>query len=376
MLTSLRIQNFRSLRNLSVEGLTRVSLLVGANNTGKTSVLEAAELVLAGSSPTVVTRAPTRRGEVNVRIEDGSVVSRLEIAHLFLGHEIKHRPVFRVEALAPERCFFEGRIEPYRPQGSATYFSPQATEIPAPTFSNDLDAPLGLTVESDRFRATSQPITDQGLLPSTHSSGLIQGILDVWGKLSSPTHPHVQFVQTSAPDLSRIRELWDGVVLTPEEALVTQILRIIEPDIERIAALSGGPGGSAASIFIKLKDSDQRIPLGSMGEGIHRLLVLSLNLVNAAGGYILVDEIDTGLHHSVMVKMWRLVTEAAKRLNVQVIATTHSLDCVRALASLYEDHRELESVISVHRLERGAEKNITYSADELLAAAEHQMEIR
>lgn len=33
-----------------------------------------------------------------------------------------------------------------------------------------------------------------------------------------------------------------------------------------------------------------------MGEGIKRLLALSLNLVSSAGGYLLVDEIDTGLH--------------------------------------------------------------------------------
>ncbi|RYD45959.1 MAG: ATP-binding protein, partial [Verrucomicrobiaceae bacterium] len=314
-------------------------------------------------------------GEVNVRIEDGEVASRLEIAHLFLGHDIKHRPTFRIEALTPEPRFFEARIEPYRPQGMAIYASPKSVKAPESMLPGSLDAPLGLTLESDRFRATSQPLTDQGLLPSAYPSGLIHGLLDVLANVL-PTQPHVQFVQTSAPDLSRTRELWDDVVLTPEEALVTQVLQIIEPDIERIAALSGGPGGSAASIFIKLKDSDQRIPLGSMGEGINRLLVLSLNLVNAAGGYLLVDEIDTGLHHSVMMKMWRLVTEAAKRLNVQVLATTHSLDCVRALASLYEEQQDLRDVISVHRIERKAERSVTYSADELLIAARHEMEIR
>ncbi|MBZ4335409.1 MULTISPECIES: ATP/GTP-binding protein [unclassified Corallococcus] len=364
MLTSLRIQNFRSLRNLTVEGLTRVSLLVGANNTGKTSVLEAAELALAGSSPSVIARAPSRRGEVNVRIEDGTgVVSRLEVAHLFFGHDLKLRPTFRIEASTPEPCFFEGRIEPYSPNAALTVAEQVASGL-------QLEAPLGLTVESDRFVAVSQPLSEQGLLPNAFQTARRLAV-----NPAAPP-PRVHFIQTSAPPLMTIRELWDDVVLTPEEALVTQVLQIIEPGIERIAALAGSSGFSAATIFIKLKDSDQRIPLASMGEGINRLLVLGLNLVNAAGGYLLVDEIDTGLHHSVMVRMWRLVTEAAKRLNVQLLATTHSLDCVRALAALYEEQQGLRDIISVHRIERNAEHNVPYSADELLAAARHEMEIR
>jgi predicted ATP-dependent endonuclease of OLD family len=218
MMTSLRVHNFRSLRDLEVNGLTRVSLLVGANNSGKTSVLEAAE-------------------------------------RAFPGH-------------------------------------------------------------SNGLRASFQ--------------------LDN----------------------------------------VTVFLRIIEPDIEHIAAPSGSLGDSADGIFVKLKGSEQCIPLGSMGEGIKRLLALGLKLVNSAGGYLLVDEIDTGLHHSVMVKMWRLVVETAKRLDVQVLATTHSLDCVHALAALCEEYPDVRDLISLHRIERGAEASFPYSADELVAATHHRMELR
>lgn len=64
MLTSLRVTGFRNFSSLALEGLTRVNLLVGKNNTGKTSVLEALEiLLLARSLPLVVWRSPSRRGE-------------------------------------------------------------------------------------------------------------------------------------------------------------------------------------------------------------------------------------------------------------------------------------------------------------------------
>ena len=129
-------------------------------------------------------------------------------------------------------------------------------------------------------------------------------------------------------------------------------------------------------MFVKYQHSDQRFPLGSMGEGIKRLLVLAMNLIQSAGGYLLVDEIDTGLHYSVMVKMWKLVIETARRLDIQVFATSHSLDCIQALAELYENEPDVRDDISLHRIQRGAEAGIRYSADEILAAARERIEVR
>ncbi|RKH12678.1 hypothetical protein D7V97_07760 [Corallococcus sp. CA053C] len=364
MLTSLRIHNFRSLRKLSVEGLTRVSLLVGANNTGKTSVLEAAELVLAGSSPSVVARSSIRRGETSVHVEDGRLTELVELTHLFSRHAVEKKALFRIEASTPKERYFEGRLD----YGMGTIKAGDRISLLSPVPRTG--SPRRIHLASDQFESVAYDMRDLALPREL--------ILD-----TSADTPRTEdgaqrtgFVETTSPNASSLRELWDGVVLTPEEERVTEVLRIIEPDIERVAALAGNPGTVAASIFVKLRGSDQRIPLGNMGEGIKRLMALSLNLVNVADGYLLVDEIDTGLHHSVMVKMWRLVTEAAKRLNVQVLATTHSLDCVRALASLYEEQHDLRDVISVHRIERNAEHNVPYSADELLTASQHQMEIR
>ncbi|RKH71754.1 hypothetical protein D7X96_07460 [Corallococcus interemptor] len=362
MLTSLRIQNFRSLRNLKVEGLTRVSLLVGANNTGKTSVLEAAELVLAGHHPSAIAWSPMRRGETSSHAEEGLQGELVEVAHLFSRHATEKPGVFRIEAITPQEIFFEGRLK------SGVGSTRVSAKTPVRGLSLRVDSPGAIELESDQFGPAVYDLAGRAL--SLDDLGLSIGS-------ESYGNNRVGFIETTSPGAAFLRDLWDGVVLTPEEESVTEVLRIIEPDIERIAALSGSHHRrSDASMFVKLRDSEQRIPLGSMGEGIKRLMTLSLNLVHVAGGYLLVDEIDTGLHHSVMVKMWRLVTEAAKRLNVQVLATTHSLDCVRALASLYEEQQDLRDVISVHRIERNAEHNVPYSADELLIAAKHEMEIR
>jgi len=365
MLTTLRIHNYRCFRKLTVEGLTRVSLLVGANNAGKTSVLEAAELVLGGTNPAILSRSPQSRGEIGlVRSEPGSLRHYLEVNHLFRGHVLQPGASFEIDALTGDGSrFFSCKVIP-RPSGRLE----GDEEAPPPELLRP-GPNLVLSVSADRMGP------DAHVFPMVGYS-LWLGLLRNAATPSLDKAWKVRFLETAAPPVWALRELWDDVVLTPEEEKATNALQIIEPDIERLAALSGSRGQTGGGMFVKLKGSDERIPLGSMGEGLKRLLALSLNVVSSAGGYLLVDEIDTGLHHSVMTRMWRLVVEAARRLDVQVLATTHSLDCVRALASLYEESPNVRDLISLHRIERGAEASVPYSADEILAAAQHQMELR
>lgn len=116
------------------------------------------------------------------------------------------------------------------------------------------------------------------------------------------------------------------------------------------------------------------MPLASLGEGAWKLLSLALSLANARD-MLLIDDIDTGLHYSVMVKMWRMVLESAERLNLQIFATTHSRDCIDALAVLAAEEHEGQR-IGIHRIERENTESIAFSEEEIIAAAEHGIEVR
>jgi hypothetical protein len=175
---------------------------------------------------------------------------------------------------------------------------------------------------------------------------------------------------------STLSYLWDAVALTDKEERAIEALRIVEPRIERIAFLGEPSRRSVRNVFVKLADSERRLPLGSVGDGLRHLLALVLHLLPARGGFLLVDEIDTGLHHSVMADMWRLVIESAKRLDIQVFGTTHSLDCVRALAWVRERHPKLADEATVHRVDLNAGRTTAYSLDEIAVAARNHLEIR
>lgn len=151
---------------------------------------------------------------------------------------------------------------------------------------------------------------------------------------------------------------------------------MILSSIEKIAFLGREGPRSTGGVVVKLKNSDARLPIGSLGDGVRRLLSLSLAVISASGGYLMVDEIDTGLHHSVMENMWRMVITTSKRLNVQVFATTHSQDCINSLGRLYTVAPKHAAEVSLHRVERGLPHSIRYGPDEVSTAALQEIEIR
>lgn len=165
-------------------------------------------------------------------------------------------------------------------------------------------------------------------------------------------------------------------MLTPDEDLVLKALRFIDPDIERIAIqigtkpyLDGLPRGG---FIVKRKGADQPIPIGSLGGGVWRMLAIAISITQCRGNVLLVDEIDTGLHYSVMTEMWQWILKVAKEFDVQVFATTHSFDCVESLARASAGRED----VTVQRIEAGKRKPIPYDEEVLRAAAKHHIEVR
>lgn len=347
MIQKLTIHGFRCFRELSVEPLKRVNLFVGQNNAGKTSLLEAVELVAIGGVEGLVRSAVRRDEDVLRRFESGEEYKEhvVDPSHLFFGHELKVGKSFSIEA-DRERRWVKCTVE---------------------HASEDMET-LILTLCFESHVTASQG-KNQRLTISP--SG---GVLPPPGYLAEPK-PRVNFLDPRLSGTGQLGKLWEALVLTPEEDEVVEALKIIEPRIERLAVL-GETRGGPAKILLKLDGIEQRIPLGTLGGGIRSLLALVLNLFSARGGFLLVDEIDTGLHYSVMVDMWRLVVETATRLDIQVFATTHSLDCVDALARLRNKYPKIAEEITLHRVEKDASQTVVYDVDELVIAAESEIEVR
>lgn len=77
-----------------------------------------------------------------------------------------------------------------------------------------------------------------------------------------------------------------------------------------------------------------------------------------------------------MTDVWKLIVSTAERLNIQVFATTHSLDCIRGLAEVCRGNPELRSSVSLNKILRELESSVPLTGEELITAAEHELEVR
>jgi AAA15 family ATPase/GTPase len=183
------------------------------------------------------------------------------------------------------------------------------------------------------------------------------------------------FLTTTNISFARLSVLWDRITLTPKEQSVVEALQILEPDVERISFTSRQTSNSG--ILLKLRGQPHPVPLGSMGDGMGRILSIAMAAVSSENGFLWVDEIDTGLYYQTQTDMWRLIFETAQRLNVQVFATTHSWDCIAAFQEALEQSED-SSVGKLFRLSRRGEdiRAVEYTPDELSVAVRQSIEVR
>ncbi len=369
MIRDLSIDGFRRFQHFEMHDLGCVNLLVGTNNSGKTSALEAIQILTTGQ-PRTVWSALSRRGERLPNESEQGRTPEVDLCHLFHGHALRAGSQFRLNgssdstrgsltATVLERFDGEGKQADLFEVGEAEYVGP-----------------YDLTLKGEGFATTDEAF------PISRRGGLSY---DALRKLDRPLEkeaPSTWFITTASMSPDRVVSLYEDIVLRPEEDLVVQALQTVEPTIERIATTRDGPrynrgySGERGGVVVKCRGTDERIPIGSLGDGTWRILGMALALVNAEHGVLLIDEIDTGLHFSVMSDMWKLVRETAARLDVQVFATTHSRDAVESLAAISRPDVGDGSDVTIQRLEPDKQRSVALTEQEIVVAAERGIEVR
>jgi AAA15 family ATPase/GTPase len=352
MLNSLKIKNFRCFEEFELQQLGRVNLLVGKNNCGKTSILEAVH-ILDSVDINPFHEAIKRRKEYLENSKENDNIAM--ISHFCFGHNIT--------------AIDEVSISGYTNSDSREFNL---------SFSNDFNRKETASPES-RVVFSWNIFTNGELSKSTGMTlelSLDNSFVKSFRRLRTSDKKENIFVSLSSSQLGELVTRFDEIVLTAQEYILYDALRFIEPKIERIAStrIMGSEKGQRGGFVVAI--DGQRVPIGSMGDGIWRMLEITLAMVNVSGGILLIDEIDTGLHFSVMLDLWRLICRTAEKLDIQVFATTHSSDCWKSLAEVAQSNEFPETEITIHRIEKGKKASVVFNEQEMAIAAERDIEVR
>jgi AAA15 family ATPase/GTPase len=296
ILDSLEIENFKAFKRLTIDRLARVNLIVGKNNVGKTCLLEALWLYASRGNPEAIEEIVALRQEP---VDDKDILA--SVRYLIYNREINN---------------FEN--EP----------------IQISSKNNKLKISKYFDKEKNIFYL-SVSINNKEMFFFHKASG----IFNLPETISSI--PHL-FVPTSRFTPRRAKELWSKIELTVSENYISQAWEIIQSQILHTSL----QGKNNHKWFIEQLSGRNKFDfLSSLGEGVNHLFYFALAIVNVQYGFLLIDEIENGLHYSIQPQVWRFIFDMAQRLNVQVFATTHSWDCIEAFKEVTQEFPETEGLL-------------------------------
>ena len=168
------------------------------------------------------------------------------------------------------------------------------------------------------------------------------------------------FVSTRRHSETEIGLWWDEIVLTDLKDELIESLRFMVPTLRDIAVIAHPLDPYRRMAMVRTSDIAGPIPLRSLGDGAVRLFTIAVALqyrsfcdeFGEVEKLLLVDEIEAGIHHTLHAQLWKSLFRLAEIGDVQLFATTHSLDCLRGFAeATAEDEKADAQVIRLERVQ-------------------------
>jgi hypothetical protein len=333
MITKVGIENLRGIRSGELDGLAAVSVLVGPNNSGKSTCLEAIELASFGSNVGSAVKLFRRRGgsafgalhhvttgdagRSNVRVDrhDGSATSWFDLT-------TNYTPDWYQVALQDRMNppFIGARLGC---QGSATSILLDTT--------GRLSTPFG-SVMPGPFHAR---LVDVGAVRAERALEDAYSDIDRGGRLESV----LGALQASMPGLVDLR------ILKTEDEFVLHMF------------MSDGT----------------RVPAYLAGDGAKRMIELAAALAEVGTGVALLEDPECYQHPRYLRELVALIRFAASA-GTQIILSTHSVELIDAL--LQAEWPPEAAYPSVHRLrlDAGQLRSTVLSREQALVAREELLE--
>jgi len=379
MLTSFEIKNFRTFSHLRIERLGRVNLIVGKNNVGKTTLLEALRFY-AMRSPTALRECLVNRDELR-RSGPGNE-AQLDLRSLFHGrpHDEGYAslgPLGQAEKNLAIRMTGLERVE----TSDGRYHYEEYDESEEVGTGTEGQILSGVILERDNSRVLISPEPTQRALGQ--------------GRYVGPA-----FVSARGVPDSDLVQWWDEISLTAADERVIEWLSLMVP-AKGVAAVQDPVRRDRRMFKVRVSGEKEPIPLKSLGGGPYCVfqIAVAIEYANSAsqerqpsssssgepdeepsqsGNLVLIDEIENGVHHTMHARLWQSVFRLAEKHDLQVFATSHSLDCLKGFAeAVAEDEKNDGLAIRLENVEGEKQTGaVIIDADDLPIVVRDSIEVR
>lgn len=338
---TISIAHFRGIEHVALHGLKQVNLIVGKNNSGKTSLLEAFFLLAGMSDPRLA-------------------IAINQFRDLSLNADSDFKYIFnKLDFTVPIQ--FAGTID-----GTTRC----ATFAPLYEATRKIKIREDKTDEEIALSRTNQDVDGLQITFRTSENPEETSTLSIKNETISVSESYKEQLDCKylhiKTRLDQMPKDISNIIIKKRMDTIVQVLREIEPNLIDIRM------GNNENIYFDI-GADELVPINIMGDGIRRTLSVLSSIYEMEHGILLIDEIENGLHYSCLKIFWKAILTAAKLFDVQIIATTHSYECIEALVSV-----ETENCISLYRTEKknNKVKTVHIDAETLLTSLKENYEVR
>lgn len=358
MINRISFENFRGLKKLELPELSRITLLTGKNNAGKSSILEGIFLFMNHSLQNSFVSINNFRG-IYVNMDSSSIWGPA-----FYGLDTD-KSINIAATLNEKHCNLS-----YQKDVSFT----------AADSSKDDQAIMKQFVTSIRanynmkYHYKQEDYTEEGIF-YTNGSGVFRTIQTSLPNNQLLFMPYTLYINSTTLFSFSENAIsdWIGLMeLNGKKDRIVEALKYIEKDISNIITIT-----NLGQVQVLAKIADQVFPVKLSGDGLFRLMYILLAIFANPGSIILIDEIETGFHYSMYERLWKLIAEAAKENNCQIIATTHNYECIeKAISGI--GAAGCEDSFCMYRIEHsdGENRAIRYDGELTQLSIDMNMEVR
>lgn len=285
--TTIKVKRYRKLQNLIVKNISRVNIIAGGNNAGKTSLLEVVYLLTRLNNIPSLIELEQYRGrfynEFHTKWFDKLFVDSIEIEGLFDGNSV---------SLSIDKGETDEAID------KSQYLNSIHSE--AAINSDELSSTIHLfsNKEPELYFQKSKFICE-----ATFSSPYRYN-----GSLLKKAHARAVENQYLAEIIEFIQEKMDS-------------------NIQKIEMVSIE---GESRFMVSSSQIEHAIDITKYGEGLQRVFEIALLMSYSRNGIICIDELDSAIHKNLLLDFTEFIQAAADKFNVQVFLTTHSKECIDA----------------------------------------------
>jgi len=350
MITSLKLENFRIFTGLEIAPLKSINLFAGANNTGKTCILEALYLLFGHYAQ--LTQLPSVFRNTLSAAPHQRTIDDFETFWQTLFYDRQTEVPVLISAKTGTERVLICRVE--SGQDGQMLLAYKA-----------LDA-------LDRFDGPSIRATT----PAWPASFTVNADNSIGAHFANPFAAKFIVLSTRLEHPARDAELYNQLVLSEggEEKLL-QLLREIDPRLQRLR-YAKPPGTSQPLVYASFDGLKNALSMTQTGQGFSKLFSLFCQMLVSKAEVLLIDEIENGLYYESMPQIWKGIATLAASEKIQVFATTHSREC---LIAAHETMKAMPSYdFALHRLQRvnGRLEAVTHDQGMLEVALKSGLEVR